>query len=373
MLLGITLRIDTLQFNMLNYRIARWLRLNAKGKTTSTYQEGAVVLATDTGTSRSENQDRVAMMRVSSSPNTSPFSVVALTDGMGGMSDGGECATIGLAAFFNSIVKLRNTNPSEMLRLASLEANQAVFNLAKGYGGATLSAVYISPDSSAITLNIGDSRIYGWHADEGSNDITRLTVDDNLQEAVGGTGTELLQFCGMGPGLRPHVGIVPKAIQKLAITSDGVHFISNHVFNDILFNTGQLADISKQLLTYARWRGSPDNASLALIDIKDLKNDLRYEESGINLTDSFNMLEVAWIRSEMVEQIPSQASSPAPDTQLPAEPPQPVVAGKKKSRKSASNKKDKPKISNDDNQFSIQLDTSSIAEESTAKSHNESN
>lgn len=358
---------------MLNYRIARWLRLNAKGKTTSTYQEGAVVLATDTGTSRSENQDRVAMMRVSASPNTSPFAIVALADGMGGMSDGSECATIALAVFFNSIVKLRNTNAEEMLRLAALEANQAVFSLAQGHGGATLSAVYISPDSLPITLNIGDSRIYGWHAGEGLDGIVRLTVDDNLEEAVGGTGTELLQFCGMGLGLRPHMGIVPKPVHRLAVTSDGVHFISPHVFNDILCNTAQLSDISKQLLTYARWRGSPDNASLALIDINELKSNLKYEESGINLTDSFNMLEVAWIRQEIVEQAPQKSPQAPVESPRPTESLTPIASEKKKRRKPASNKKTSPKISNSDNQFSIQLDTSSIAEESAAKSPNEPN
>ena len=358
---------------MLNQRIARWLRLNAKGKTASTYQEGAVVLATDTGTSRSENQDRVAMMRVSASPNTLPFAVVALADGMGGMSDGSECATIGISVFFNCIVKLRGIDAAEMLRVAALEANQAVFNLAQGHGGATLSAIYISPNSPIITLNIGDSRIYGWHSAEGQSGIVRLTVDDNLQEAVGGTGTELLQFCGMGTGLRPHVGIVPQSIDRLALTSDGVHFINPEVFKDILSSSIQLNDVSKQLLTYARWRGSPDNASLALIDTRTLKSDLQYEESGISLADAFNMLEIAWVRSDMGEQISHQAMKPVAERpRLPSAKALPAVKERKKSKKPLTSKKASPLASNNDSQFSIQLETSTIADESAAKSSNES-
>jgi serine/threonine protein phosphatase PrpC len=352
---------------MLNHRIARWLRLNARGKTTSTYQEHAVTLATDTGTSRSENQDRVAMMRVSPSANAPSFAVVALADGMGGMSDGGECATIGLAVFFNSILKLRNNRPEEMLRLAALEANQAVFSLAQGHGGATLSAVYISPESQATTLNIGDSRIYGWHVNETSAGMGRLTVDDNLAEAVGGTGTELLQFCGMGPGLRPHIGTVPNIAQRLAITSDGVHFIDSNVLHDILINTTQLADVSKQLLTYARWRGSPDNASVALIDLRELKSDLKYEESGIHFTDPFNMLEVAWIRSDAGDPINQPLSPNGAESPPRAEKPAPLANEKKKSKRPVASKKRKDPESNDENQFSIQLDTSSIAEEIGSK------
>ncbi|OBV41604.1 PP2C family protein-serine/threonine phosphatase [Janthinobacterium psychrotolerans] len=349
---------------MLNDRISRWLRLSSAAKVSSSFQETAIVLSTDTGLARKENQDRVAMMRVSASVNSSPFVVVALADGMGGMSDGAECAVQTLSVFFNAIVRLRNYPPQEMLRAASLEANMAVFSLADGKGGATLSAIFISNNSPLISLNIGDSRIYGRSHSE-IEPIIRLTVDDNLEEVVGGTGTELLQFSGMGRGLKPHIALIPDGINRLLITSDGVHFINKNVLNDILLNTKDVSDASKQLLTYVRWRGAPDNASLAIIDVKDVVLGLKYEASGIELADPSGMLEIAWIKQD--------ASEPSPYAPSPSftEPEREVKERATPPTEKKKGKKDKPVVSSrkkqiDDeagHQFSIQIDTTPINED----------
>ena len=300
------------------------------------------------------------MMRVNASVNSSPFVVIALADGMGGMSDGSECAVRSLAAFFNSIVRLRNYDPKEMLRLASLEANMAVFEFSKGRGGATLSAILISNGGVSTSLNIGDSRIYGRQKASLVQDVVRLTVDDNLEEAVGGTGKELLQFSGMGAGLNPHVAIVPSDIDRIVITSDGVHFINKEVFNEIVLNTERIGDLSKSLLTYARWRGSPDNASLAIIDVKNAFSTLKYEVSGIEFISPFSVLELAWLRQG------------APEISMPASP-LPIEIALQKNPATDKKRMRKPKIQNsskkkeiDNNlegQLSIKIDSTPINED----------
>lgn len=349
---------------MLNDRIARWLRLGSVHKVSSTFQENSIVLSTDTGMTRQENQDRVAMMRVSASAHSSPFVVVALADGMGGMADGAECAVQSLSVFFNAIVRLRNYPPQEMLRMASLEANMAVFSLAGGRGGATLSAIFISNNSPLISLNIGDSRIYGRRKAE-IDPIIRLTIDDNLEEAIGGTGTELLQFSGMGRGLQPHITPIPSDIERLMITSDGVHFINKDVLNDILLNTKEISEISKQLLTYARWRGSPDNASLAVVDVRDVLLGLKYEASGIEIANPSGMLEIAWIKLDASE--PAAYTSPTAEieskNQVEENLALPVEKKRTKKNRSVTPSKKKKIDAEGGHQFSIQIDTTPINEE----------
>lgn len=349
---------------MLNDRIARWLRLGAAQKVSSTFLENSIVLSTDTGMTRQENQDRVAMIRVSASSHSSPFVVVALADGMGGMADGAECAVQSISVFFNAIVRLRNYPPQEMLRMASLEANMAVFALAGGRGGATLSAIFISNNAPLISLNVGDSRIYGKRK-AAIDPIVRLTIDDNLEEAVGGTGTELLQFSGMGRGLQPHIKPIPSDIDRLMITSDGVHFISKDVLNEILFNTEDISEISKQLLTYARWRGSPDNASIAIVDVKEVLQGLKYEASGIELANPSGMLEIAWIKldaSEPAAYTP-QHSEIASKNQEVERLPLPTEKKRAKKNRPAAPSKKKKADTEEGHQFSIQIDATPINED----------
>jgi hypothetical protein len=256
--------------------------------------------------------------------------------------------------------------------MASLEANMAVYSLAQGRGGATLSAVFISSNSAPVSLNIGDSRIYG-RSNSSTEPIIRLTVDDNLEEAVGGSGTELLQFSGMGRGLKPHIALIPENINRLAITSDGVHFINKEILTDILLNTNEISDASKQLLTYARWRGSPDNASLAIIDIKDVMLGLKYEASGIELAGPAGMLEIAWIRQDSAE---PAVYTPPRDLELLEKTSAPPIQQeeKKRAKKNKADTASRKKRINDKagHQLSIQIDATSINEDPEIGQENES-
>ena len=145
------------------------------------------------GMIREQNQDRVACMRFCSRLNdVAPFVVIALSDGMGGMKDGAECASRTVAGFFDSIVRNRHLDEVSRISLAAEEANESVYRFAGGYGGATLSAVLVS-ELGAFIVNVGDSRIYAEVQASGVQ-LRRLTIDDSLAEIVGGNGRDLLQY-----------------------------------------------------------------------------------------------------------------------------------------------------------------------------------
>lgn len=233
------------------------------------------------------------------SASSKTFAVVAVADGMGGMNDGAACATRTISSFFNALIRFRQKHPSDRLQLAAECANTEVSEFSNTKGGSTISAVLLTADQGVWTVNVGDSRVYALHQ---KKNVTRLTVDDSLEEALGGRGRELLQFIGMGLGIAPHVAQVPLDVNRLLVTSDGVHFIAPEILNDILRLTEKREDVVTQLIEYANWRGAPDNASLAVIDTHELISMLpSIEESGIELWNSFSELHVMWLRPNQVE------------------------------------------------------------------------
>lgn len=284
---------------MLNEHLIKWLSRDVADKSTGSTTRPSIAIATDIGLVRKENQDRVACMMFSPKVGQGqPFFVVALSDGMGGMKDGGQCAVRTISTFFSSLACYRDLSLIERLRNAAKEANSNVFSYSGGYGGATLSAVLISLDGSAITLNMGDSRIY---AESGSSIkiLERLTVDDSLEEMVGGHGRGLLQFVGMGGDIKPHVKYITPEFDKLLITSDGVHFISHDTLEAVFVNSSESAQIVSRLSALARWSGGPDNSSLAAFSIGKIEEMLKEAKAeDLVFWDSFSELNLVWFKRE---------------------------------------------------------------------------
>jgi serine/threonine protein phosphatase PrpC len=292
---------------MLKARLVRWLSRTCLERGTANVTEMSVTLATDIGMVRSENQDRVAVMRVTTR-TAKPFIVIALVDGMGGMNYGSECAIEALAAFFDALSRFRGELPKERLSLAANFANMETYKISKGRGGATLSALLVSTDHEPLVLNIGDSRIYSTSNKDKESEVIRLTVDDSLEEAVGGHGKDLLQFVGMGDGLIPHIDVVPKNTKRILVTSDGIHFINQECLREVLLNARNSVEVAEHLSAFARMRGTPDNATLAIGDLRELSQFLSSdEEPGIELWDPFGALHVIWLKQDQ----PGTAQSPA--------------------------------------------------------------
>ena len=75
-------------------------------------------------------------MRSALRPNGS-LVAIAVSDGMGGMRDGGACASLTLAAFFEELLRLRTLSLSDRVRRSTQLANERVHAFARGQGGAT--------------------------------------------------------------------------------------------------------------------------------------------------------------------------------------------------------------------------------------------
>lgn len=255
-----------------------WLDANALDRSRQTLFDNSAIIGTDIGVIRKENQDRVAALRVQLANRS--FACVALSDGMGGMQGGAECATLTISALFNSLIRRSIENPAAhghvLLASSTLDANQAVYESWRSRGGATLSAVLIESDGAASIVNVGDSRIYGTR--NGHAEVIRLTVDDNLKEAFGGEDSRLVQFMGMGNAVLPKVETLPVDVTDLLLTSDGAHYFDQNVFRTIVERADGVTRAAERLLALARWLGGPDNASIAALNMDEVRTFLKYPQ-----------------------------------------------------------------------------------------------
>lgn len=280
-------------------RLSKWLSKPIASEGQNQPDNLNVVLRTDIGLKRKENQDRVVAMRVNTPFSSGRhFFVIALADGMGGMMDGAKCASLTLSTFLYSLIRNRGLSPEDRLIQSALDADKSVHDFSRGNGGATLSAIIIEPGSKPCTLNIGDSRIYAYKNNvKGS--LNRLTVDDSLEEVFGGDDKSLLQFVGMGQGIKPHTQYLNHEGDYYCLTSDGIHFINESVFDDILFHSQELSQAAVRLGQYVRWCGAHDNASIALVDCDNIIQSLNnFNDIGIEVWDAFSQLHILWMKND---------------------------------------------------------------------------
>ena len=355
--------------NDFQQKIEAWLSRRAPDRAVNHCFDLSVVLATDVGIRRTENQDRVAALRIGAKVTRGrPLIAVAVADGMGGMRDGAKCATLALSSFFSALVSQRNYDTERRAMSAISYANDAVFQFANAKGGTTLSAIVFDHELRAFVVHVGDSRIYSFGG--GIKGIDRLTIDDSLEEAVGGHGRELLQFVGMGEGMRPHIRSIPLGIQTLAITTDGIHFIGTEILGSILLNASDLKAASERLSALARWCGGHDNASSALINLESLAQTMKEGgDEGIQVWDPFGALTAIWIGGNY-----SNFQQRALNVREPDGPPiervvrsqrQELVRSSSKTKQSSKKTKGRKKImpQKDDIQLEIHVEPSSDSKE----------
>ena len=77
-------------------QLYNWLMRKSPVSAVRRVAELPIAMASDIGLVRSENQDRAAILRIQLTEGRSSV-VVVLCDGMGGMSDGAECASLAIA------------------------------------------------------------------------------------------------------------------------------------------------------------------------------------------------------------------------------------------------------------------------------------
>lgn len=240
--------------------------LGVSDKATRSLFDGSLVLSTDVGLVRLKNEDRAAFAKVSRSDGEPALNLLALSDGMGGMAEGATCATMALAAFFeDACTGGANRRPEEILESASFAANDAVYTKFGGRGGATLSAVAWLNHREISIVNVGDSRVFH-QSGAISEKLKRLTIDDTMREAFGGDGKELIQFIGLGKGMRPHTSTL-HASGHIILTTDGIHFIDHSLLGEITNRASTAKSKADRAIALSRWLGGPDNATIAVVDL----------------------------------------------------------------------------------------------------------
>jgi PPM family protein phosphatase len=354
------------RMNTFQGKIEAWLSRAAPERAVNQCLDLTAVLATDIGLVRTENQDRVAALRINAKlPGGRPLIAVAVADGMGGMRDGARCATLALSSFFHALTLYRSYEIERRATAAISHANNAVFQFAGGKGGATLTAILLDQESRPFIAHLGDSRIYSFG---GGAKVKRLTTDDSLAEAVGGHGRDLLQFAGMGEGMQPHVQPIPTDAQQLAITTDGIHFIESATLEKVLAHSTGLKPASERMTALARWCGGPDNASSALIDLPSLMQEVRSgAEGAIELWDPFGNLTIMWIMTDIASPEERQPSVAIAENETKQErPQQPSAAPEHSTRKSQTKKLKRNKDHRqpkEDIQLEIQIEPSAEPKE----------
>lgn len=254
-------------------RLKAWFLRKTPGSGVRRLSAISGAIASDIGTSREENQDRAAIIRVSD-VNGEVYTLVAVSDGMGGMQSGGICAATTLAAFFTSFI-VRNragVRFDEGIIESALDANNAVYNLFGGRGGATLSALLIRTDGNCIWLNVGDSRIYGVRSDG----VLQFTTDDTISGQLGEefvglkNRSELLQFVGMGEELEPHYSTFSyDDANHFLMTTDGVHYLDERLMESIVINAPDSGTCLKRLVDVSKWCGGKDNCSAVMFSMSE--------------------------------------------------------------------------------------------------------
>ncbi|OZS50730.1 hypothetical protein BST51_24500, partial [Vibrio vulnificus] len=147
-----------------------------------------------------------------------------------------------------------------------LEADKAVYAQYQGNGGSTLSAFIFDSDGNSISINVGDSRIY---CQLKNGKFEQLSVDDTIagqlkqQEVASSFNNNLIQYIGMGSDIEPHIIKLPNTsnIQKLLLTSDGVHYIPSQTLSSLVSQNISPIELSKRLIDVSNWCGGHDNAT----------------------------------------------------------------------------------------------------------------
>ncbi len=281
--------------------LVKWLN-RPTGAYGVTEARGLGAIATTMGNVRSDNQDRAIIAKFRGGFALDGFIFFGLCDGIGGLRDGGVCASRGLAMFLAGIVRNRGI-PLERRMVASAHlANSEIFQDYQENGGATLSAVVMTSRGEMRGINIGDSRIYR----RVGATLAAMTLDDNIGnqlqvlgkgDAAGSAlGRQLTQYLGMGRGLEPKILPVANAEGSLFLTTDGVYGLGEKILSEIAGSAPNLLEITRRITTVAKWCKGNDNGTIVAIAPDSASNAKQPAEGSLEIVeiwDSFGNFSVA--------------------------------------------------------------------------------
>lgn len=231
---------------------------------------------TDAGPVRDENQDAVLA--------EPPVFLVA--DGIGGQA-GGALASAAIVAEFRRLVG-RTVDMPEVMEIADAAHRGVVALHAESPGaGSTmvaLVAVRHQDTDQWLLLNVGDSRCYLVHEEDGQRGVTQLTVDHSLVQ-------EMIDAGVLDPAdaaQLPLRNVITRAVgserqseidvwllarrtgQRLLLCSDGLtNAVPAGEVEELLLASPDPATACQGLLSRAVGYGARDNVSVVVVDVGD--------------------------------------------------------------------------------------------------------
>ena len=237
----------------------------------------------DIGDFRPNNEDLIASL-----PEKHFF---AIADGMGGHKAGEIAAKEAVQELLESLIDhlhpqkiLTPKKVKEHLFKAIHNANKRVFTLGKENSsfrgmGTTLCCLYVHK-SFVSFANVGDSRIYLLR----NKRLLQLTVDHSLavklkkQNQLKENETLPLHYkniitkaIGIASNIKPsinHINILKNDLFFMCTDGLSDHLPEQHIV-DILISTYSKKEAVKKLIEAAKKRGSRDNVTALLIEVKD--------------------------------------------------------------------------------------------------------
>ncbi len=275
----------------------------------------AIAIASATGM-RSENQDRVALVRVSNQASIGAnVQAAVLLDGIGGMADGASAASLALASFSIYLAFGDCARGLKSLIMEAAEfANDVVYQRYRARGGTTLTAVLFGRQG-AVGLSVGDSRAYICS----KAGLRQLSEDDTLSGHLGNASKKLdpwrfpdsidnrlSQFVGMGEGIQPHLIALPaydsaESEATLLLMTDGAYFVGQQILEVLLRQKSDPSELAQRILTMAEWLGGNDNASIAVVPARPQFIEERSDSSATRLSLSARGDTFALVASGKIE------------------------------------------------------------------------
>lgn len=297
---------------------------------------------TSTGQVRENNEDSLHLWEASS------FVLAVVADGMGGAAAGEEASRIaveavedGLIALEPDIDTLRNLSQeiiAQKLRDAIRRGNLNIVRRAaidpemRGMG-TTVTLAFVR-DMHAIVAHVGDSRAY--LVDSGTRDITQITDDHSLVEALVAAGhltheqaeehpLRNVLYRALGQNEEVDVDVYEAHLRlgdRLVLCSDGLtRHVKPHEIAEIALSERDPEVASQALINLANERGGEDNVSVIIIAVEGTLPErlkTKFEKIIIDPDDTID-LRVRPLVPEVSEPL-LPADSDAPISQLPNTP-----------------------------------------------------
>ncbi|ELU8564545.1 serine/threonine-protein phosphatase, partial [Vibrio parahaemolyticus] len=232
--------------------------------------EARAVFATTVGLVRKENEDRAIIARFYSYKLKSFIHCYVLSDGMGGMANGGLAASITVATFLTKLEETFDSSDSieAAIRNATEEAHKNVCGELNCKGGATLSAIISHTPGELYIVNIGDSRIYQCSS---SNEMWQVTEDDDIKSFLKKyKGIEVNDVLAQRNGLTKFIGMEGdldfevefcSSTSDFFIISDGIGLIGKDNLEGLYENRTSDAEFLQRCIHLSNWLGGRDNAT----------------------------------------------------------------------------------------------------------------